>query len=52
VKTNEAIDGQKVMVGRIDSPDNDGFDLLLNDGKKTVHIKYGQVEKARLEVEF
>lgn len=52
VKTNEAIDGQKVMVGRIDSPDNNGFNLLLNDGEKTVYIKYGQVEKARLEVEF
>ena len=52
VKTNEAIDGQKVLTGRIDSPDGEGFNLIVHDGKKTVYIKYGQVDKARLEVEF
>ncbi len=52
VKTNAAIDGQKAFTGRIDSPDEEGFSLVIHDGRKIVYIKYGQVEKARLEVEF
>ncbi|MHB8172992.1 MAG: ribosome maturation factor RimP [Nitrospirota bacterium] len=52
VKTNVPVDGQKALTGRIDSPDEEGFNLIVHDGKKTVYIKYGQVEKARLEVEF
>ncbi len=52
VKTNAPIDGQKVLNGRIDSPDEEGFNLIMHDGRKIVYIRYGQVEKARLEVEF
>ncbi len=52
VKTTVSIEGQKALAGRIDSPDEEGFSLIMNDGRKIVYIKYGQVEKARLEVEF
>lgn len=52
VKTKVAIEGQKALTGRIDSPDEEGFNLIINEGEKSVYIKYGQVEKARLEVEF
>lgn len=52
IRTKAAIEGQKVFVGRIVSPVTDGFDLALSGGKKTLHIKYDQVQKANLEIEF
>ena len=52
VKTKEKVEGQKVFIGRIGSPGEDGFDITEKDSGKVYHIEYGQVEKARLEVEF
>ena len=51
VRTLEPIDGKKVFSGRIDSPDDKGFNILT-EGVKPVFIEYARVEKARLEVEF
>ncbi|HLB25749.1 MAG TPA: ribosome maturation factor RimP [Nitrospirota bacterium] len=51
VRTKEKIDNQKVFSGRIDSPGDAGFDIVTSNGK-IYHIEYGQVETARLEVEF
>lgn len=52
IKTREPVNGQKVFVGRIASPGAEGFDLVLSEGKTTLHILYGQVQKANLEIEF
>jgi len=46
------LNGQKVFVGRITSSGTDGFDIVLSEGGKTLHIQYAQVHKANLEVEF
>jgi ribosome maturation factor RimP len=51
VRTKAPVGGQKVFTGRIEGPDEDGFNLITQDGK-VFRIEYGQVEKARLEVEF
>lgn len=51
VRARELIDGQKVITGRIDGTNEAGFNIITRDGK-VYHIEYGQVEKARLEVEF
>jgi len=51
IKTIEAVEGQKVFVGRIKNAEGDGFMLALEGGKE-MHILYGQVQKANLEVEF
>jgi len=51
VRTKEPVDGQKVFHGRIGSPDEKGFNITI-EGGRLYYIEYGQVEKARLEVEF
>jgi len=51
VKTREAVDGQKVFLGRIDAPDDTGFGIITADGK-AYRIEYAQVVDAHLEVEF
>ena len=51
VRTKVLVGGQKVFLGRIQGPDEKGFNITTSD-KKTYYIEYGQVEKARLEVEF
>ncbi len=51
VRTKEPLEGQKVFLGRIVSPDDMGFSINTEDGR-TYYIEYGQVDKARLEVEF
>ncbi len=52
IRTREPLNGQKVFVGRIASPGTDGFDIVLSEGGKALHIQYAQVQKANLEVEF
>ena len=51
IKTKSPVVGQKVFLGRIDSPGETGF-IIITEGGKPHTIEYGQVEKARLEVEF
>ena len=51
VKTKAPVDGQKAFLGRIGSPTAEGFSIVT-EGEKTYYIEYGQVEKARLEIEF
>ena len=51
IRTTEPLDGQKVFLGRIESVGEDGFSITTADNK-TYYIEYGQVERARLEVEF
>lgn len=52
VRTRQPVDGNKVFIGRITSPGEHGFDMVSEDGKRTTHIEYDQVDKANLEVEF
>jgi ribosome maturation factor RimP len=52
IKTTQALDGQKVFVGRIKGADGDGFMLAMEPGGKEMRIYYNQVQKANLEVEF
>jgi ribosome maturation factor RimP len=52
IRTLAPVGGQKVFRGKIENASlSGGFDITV-EGGKTVHIEYGQVEKARLEVEF
>jgi len=52
VKTKDPIDGQKVFRGRIESPTESGFGVLLPKVGKSVFIAYEQVDNAHLEVEY
>ena len=51
VKTKGPLDGRKTFLGRLGESDAKGFHITM-EGDKKVFIEYGQVEKARLEVEF
>jgi len=51
VTLNEAIEGQKVHIGRIVRVD-EGLVILEVGGKGTVSVPYQNIKKARLEVEF
>lgn len=51
VRTKVPVEGQKVHIGRIDSPEDTGFYIVTDKGK-AYKIEYGQVDKAHLEVEF
>jgi len=51
IRTKEPVDGRKVLTGKIDSPGEEGFSLITDNGK-VFEIGYKLVDKARLEVEF
>ena len=51
IKTKGPVEGRKTFLGRLGESDGAGFNITI-EGDKKVFIEYGQVEKARLEVEF
>jgi len=51
VTLHEAVDGQKVLTGRIMRVEGENV-LLDLPGKGTLTLRYSNVKKARLEVEF
>jgi len=50
IKTIQPIDGEQVFIGRIQQ--TSGETIIVEVGRKEVTIPFGQISKARLEVEF
>lgn len=50
IKTSEALNGERVFIGRIQKTTGDA--IILETGRRELTIPFSQVSKARLEVDF